>query len=198
MRRLEPLGPTESLAFLHGWSLRERVFAYAIVGGMPAYLRRFDTRVDLRTNLLREVLRPEGYLFDEVQFLLRSELSNPATYNSLLAAIARGASKLNDIATDVGVDSTTANKYLHTLRELRLVDQSIARLEEALGLLDAGVGANPGRLIENRFLAGRVRSLLDLARAGRRILDGLVRAGAVDLSSIRGALSARIEARLER
>jgi hypothetical protein len=83
-------------------------------------------------------------------------------------------------------------------RELRLVDQSIARLEEALGLLDAGVGANPGRLIENRFLAGRVRSLLDLARAGRRILDGLVRAGAVDLSSIRGALSARIEARLER
>ena len=27
-------------------------------------------------------------------------------------------------------------------RELRLVDQSIARLEEALGLLDAGMGAN--------------------------------------------------------
>jgi DNA-binding MarR family transcriptional regulator len=74
---------------------------------------------------VRECFRPEGYLFDEVQFLLRSELSNPATYNSILAAIARGSSKVGDIALDVGVDSTTANKYLTTLRELSLVEREV-------------------------------------------------------------------------
>jgi len=124
-RRLQPLLPAETLEFFPRWSLHDRILAYAILGGMPAYLRRFDDGLDLDGNLLREVLRPEGYLFDEVQFLLRSELSSPTTYNSLLSAVAGGARRLGDIALTVGVDSTTANKYLHVLRELGLVERSI-------------------------------------------------------------------------
>jgi len=170
-RRLEPLGPTESLAFLHGWSLRERVFAYAIVGGMPAYLRRFDTRVDLRTNLLREVLRPEGYLFDEVQFLLRSELHQPATYNSILGAVAKDLERVGDVAAEVGVDSTTANKYLHVLRELGLVERTVP-------LTDPDpLRSRKGRYrIADRFLAFHFRhvqphvSLIEAGR-GERVYD---------------------------
>lgn len=124
-RRLEPLTPSEALEFHPGWPLKERMLAYAILGGMPAYLRRFRSDRSIEDNLLREVLRPEGYLYDEVSFLLRTELSNPATYNSILAAVAGGASKVGDIALVVGVDSTTANKYLSTLRELRLVERAI-------------------------------------------------------------------------
>jgi len=124
-RQLEPLPPSEALRFHPGWSVEQRVLTYGILGGMPAYLRRFRDDRSIEDNLLREVLRPEGYLFDEVSFLLRSELSNPATYNSILAAIAGGAEKVGDIALVVGVDSTTANKYLHTLRELRLVERVI-------------------------------------------------------------------------
>jgi AAA+ ATPase superfamily predicted ATPase len=124
-RRLEPLAPAETLPFFPRWSMRDRVLAYAILGGMPAYLRRFDDARPLLENVARECFRPEGYLFDEVQFLLRSELSNPATYNSILAAIARGSSKVGDIALEVGVDSTTANKYLTTLRELSLVEREV-------------------------------------------------------------------------
>jgi uncharacterized protein len=124
-KRLEPLGPLETLEFFPRWSLTDRVLAYAVLGGMPAYLARFDDALSLRENMLRDMLRPEGYLFDEVAFLLRSELSNPATYNSLLASLARGAQRLNEIALDVGVDSTTAGKYLHVLRELRLVEREV-------------------------------------------------------------------------
>lgn len=124
-RRLEPLRPPEALPFFPGWSLDQRVLAYSILGGMPAYLRRFDDRRTLAENLAAELLRPEGYLFDEVQFLLSSELTNPATYNSILAAIAAGEQKVGDIALRVGVDSPTANKYLHVLRELRLVEREV-------------------------------------------------------------------------
>lgn len=124
-RRLEPLHPVDALPFFPRWKMRDRVLAYAMLGGMPAYLRRFDDSRPLLENVARECLRPEGYLFDEVQFLLRSELSNPATYNSILAAIARGNEKVGDIALDVGVDSTTANKYLTTLRELSLVEREV-------------------------------------------------------------------------
>ena len=124
-RRLLPLVPPETLSFFPRWKVRERLLAYAVLGGMPAYLRRFDDGRGLRENILREVLRPEGYLFDEVQFLLRNELSNPATYNSILSAVARGERRVGDIALSVGADSTTANKYLSVLRELGLVEREI-------------------------------------------------------------------------
>ena len=93
-RRLQPLRPLECLRFFPGWDLEDRITAFAALGGMPAYLQRFDPERGLRENLLREVLRPEGYLFDEVQFLLRSEMTSPATYNSILGAVARGSVRL--------------------------------------------------------------------------------------------------------
>ena len=124
-RRLEPLEPRDALRFFPRWPVEQGVLGYAILGGMPAYLRRFDDGRSLRENVEREVLRPEGYLFEEVQFLLRSELASPATYNSILAAVARGAQRVGEVALDVGVDSTTANKYLHVLRELRLVEREV-------------------------------------------------------------------------
>jgi len=173
-RRLEPLAPLETLAFFPRWPLRERVLAYAILGGMPAYLRRFDDALSLRENLLRDVLRPEGYLFDEVQFLLRSELSNPATYNSILAAVARGAQRLNDIAIQVGVDSTTANKYLHVLRELELVEREVPLSDP-----DPLRSRRGSYRIADRFLQFHFRHLqpsLSLIHAGRgaKVLEEIV------------------------
>lgn len=164
-RRLEPLTPAESLRFFEDWDLRQRVLAYAIVGGMPAYLRRFDQRVDLVTNLEREILRPEGYLFDEVQFLLKSEFHQPATYNSLLGAVAKGLDRVGDIAAEVGVDSTTANKYLSTLRELGLVRRTVP-------LTDPDpLRSRKGRYrIADRFLSFHFRHVqphLSLIEAGR-------------------------------
>jgi AAA+ ATPase superfamily predicted ATPase len=173
-RRLEPLQPLETLDFFPAWPVRERILAYSILGGMPAYLRRFDDSRTLRENLLRDVLRPEGFLFDEVQFLLRSELSNPATYNSLLAAVARGAQKLNDIALEVGVDSTTANKYLSTLRELRLVEREVPLTDP-----DPLRSRRGTYRIADRFLQFHFRHLqphVSLIHAGRgqRVLEQFV------------------------
>lgn len=170
-KRLEPLGPMETLDFFPRWSLEDRVLAYAVLGGMPAYLSRFDDRDGLRANLLRDMLRPEGYLFDEVAFLLRSELSNPATYNSLLASLARGAQRLNDIALDVGVDSTTAGKYLSVLRELRLVEREVPVTDP-----DPLRSRRGSYHIADRFLAFHFRHLQpnrSLIHAGRgeRVLE---------------------------
>lgn len=170
-KRLEPLSPMETLEFFPRWSLEDRVLAYAVLGGMPAYLARFDDREDLRTNVLRDMLRPEGYLFDEVAFLLRSELSNPATYNSLLASLARGSQRLNDIALDVGVDSTTAGKYLSVLRELRLVEREVPVTDP-----DPLRSRRGTYHIADRFLAFHFRHLqpnVSLIHAGRgeRVLE---------------------------
>ncbi len=173
-RRLEPLPPSDALRFFPRWDLEDRVLATSILGGMPAYLRRFDDARGLRENLLREVFRPEGYLFDEVAFLLRNELSSPATYNSLLAAIARGERKVGDIALAVGVDSTTANKYLTVLRELGLVARDVPITDP-----DPLRSRRGTYRIADRFLAFHFRHLqphLSLVNAGRgeRVLEAYV------------------------
>lgn len=174
-RRLEPLAPSESLAFFQRWKREEALLAYGIVGGMPAYLGRFDERFTLEENLLREVLRPEGYLFDEVHYLLHTELTNPSTYSSILAAVARGEERVGDVALAVGVDSPTANKYLHVLRELRLVAREVPLTDPDPLRSRRGVYR-----IADRFVAFHFRHVqphLSLIEAGRgaRVLEEFVR-----------------------
>jgi AAA+ ATPase superfamily predicted ATPase len=142
---------------------------------MPAYLGRLDERVTLEENLLREVLRPEGYLFDEVHYLLHTELTNPSTYNSILAAVARGAERVGDVALAVGVDSPTANKYLHVLRELRLVEREVPLTDPDPLRSRRGVYR-----IADRFVAFHFRHVqphLSLIEAGRgaRVLEEFIR-----------------------
>ena len=173
-RRLEPLRPSEALSFFPSWSVPDAVLAYGILGGMPAYLQRFEESASISENLMKEVLRPEGYLFDEVQFLLRTELQNPTTYNSILAAVARGADRVGDIALTVGVDSPTANKYLHVLRELRVVSRDIPLTDP-----DPLRSRRGTYRIADRFLAFPFRHVqphLSLIEAGRgaRVLEQFI------------------------
>jgi len=174
-RKLAPLPPTEALEFHPTWSLEQRVLAYGILGGMPAYLRRFNQKRDIEENLLREVLRPEGYLFDEVTFLLKTELKNPATYNSILGAVASGASRVGDIALAVGVDSTTANKYLHVLRELGLVERAIPLTDPNPLRSRRGVYRVADRFVSFHFR--HVQPHLSLIEAGRgpRVLEQYIK-----------------------
>ncbi|MEC7233423.1 MAG: ATP-binding protein [Planctomycetota bacterium] len=173
-RRLEPLRPLATLDFFPSWSIEDRVLAYGVLGGMPAYLRRFQEDRTLQENIAAEILRPEGYLFDEVQFLLRSDVTTPHTYNSILAAVAKGAERIGDIALHVGVDSPTAGKYLHVLRELRLVEREVPITDPD------PLRSRKGRYrIADRVLAFHFRHLqpnLSLVHAGRgeRVLSEFV------------------------
>jgi len=123
--RLGPLLPWEAAQFFPRWSVRERLTAYGVLGGVPAYLERFDPRQSLQANLLREAFRPQGFLYDEVHFLLRTELTQVGTYLSLLKAIAGGATRITEIAARAGLSATTASRYLTTLRALGLVRRDV-------------------------------------------------------------------------
>lgn len=82
-------------------------------------------------------------------------------------------------------------------RELRLVEDSIAQLEEAVRILqNEGRGDDAAGFLQSRFLITRVSNLLDLARTGRRIVQQLSRTGSADLSLLRGALAERVRGAL--
>ena len=139
--QLMPLSYRDSGDFFSAYSAKEKLIAYGILDGIPAYLNRFmlyplshspDTpQMTFEQHIKNELLTPQGYLFDEVNFLLRMELREPKTYASVLHAIAGGATRLNEIAQQVKLSSTDTNKYLSVLQELALVKRETPVTERA-------------------------------------------------------------------
>ncbi|WP_276257982.1 ATP-binding protein [Haloglomus litoreum] len=103
----------------------EAIRSYAVSGGTPMYLLRFDFGLSLAENIRSKILSPTAVLHSEPEFLLRTELRNPARYMSILEAVATGHTTPNKIAGATGIDSGPLSKYLQTLRRLRLIDRKV-------------------------------------------------------------------------
>ncbi|MEY3214691.1 MAG: hypothetical protein RIT28_5172 [Pseudomonadota bacterium] len=74
-------------------------------------------------------------------------------------------------------------------RELKLVRRSIQSLNDALTVLEQEtLTSDPSVMLRGRFVATRVRQLLDLARTGERLLERLSRSGELDLNPLRSWL----------
>ncbi|MFT4186856.1 MAG: ATP-binding protein [Micrococcaceae bacterium] len=98
---------------------------HAITGGIPRYLSLINTEETLRENISDSFLTPDAYLFEEPSNLLKQELRNPINYNSIITAIAEGASKQNDIATKTQIPSSTITSYLRELIALGIVEKIV-------------------------------------------------------------------------
>ena len=110
--------------FARGWSHEDRIRLYAVAGGMPDYLEEFDDRRSLREELIRLAFSPDGRLFREAPDLLRSEFTEPRTYETIVRAIARGANTPALIATQAGLSGANrTTPYLERLIELGLVER---------------------------------------------------------------------------
>lgn len=101
------------------------VKSYAVTGGTPMYLTLFDYEDSLAENIQSQILSPTAVLYNEPEFLLRTELRNPARYLSILEAIALGHTTPNEIAGATSIDSGPLSKYLQTLRTLRLIERRV-------------------------------------------------------------------------
>jgi len=73
-------------------------------------------------------------------------------------------------------------------RELRLIEEVVRRLEDALRELQGLGSVRPEVAVRVRFLVGRVEQLLGLARAGRAVVARFAQAGTLDLRGIRAAI----------
>ena len=121
--KLTPIPYYEGVRFFPAWTHEEQLLGYGICGGIPKYLELFSLYSSLREAILGEFLLPSGHLIEEPANLMKQELREPAFYNSILSAVAHGATKLNEIAQAVGTDSTNLSFYLNNLRELGIMTQ---------------------------------------------------------------------------
>ena len=129
--KLAPFYYLESAQMLSGFSNEEKIILYGITGGIPEYLFRIDNALSVQENVRALFFDTSGRLFEEPANLLKQELKNPETYNAIITAIANGSSRLNEIATKAGIETSQCSKMLATLISLGLVRKEYPITEAA-------------------------------------------------------------------
>ncbi|MEW5985620.1 MAG: ATP-binding protein [Chloroflexota bacterium] len=122
---LQPLPFSSLREFFPGWSAEERVALYAVVGGIPAYLRWLDSDLSLVRNIRQVILEPGNVFLAEPELLLHDELRDLSTYQAILRAISKGHHTLKEISDDCLIGSSSLTFHLNRLQELRLVERRL-------------------------------------------------------------------------
>ncbi len=129
--KVQALTYREVTAFHQGLCVEDQALLYGITGGVPHYINKLEVEGDLDEAVRENLLNTSSYLFEEPENLLKQELREPAIYNSVISAIASGASHANEIATKVGVESGICAKYLRVLLELGILKKETPIMEKA-------------------------------------------------------------------
>ncbi|WP_312911834.1 ATP-binding protein [Natronosalvus caseinilyticus] len=112
------------------YSPEERIFVWGTFGGTPYYLDGIDLNQTLGTILTEEVFSQNGYLHNEPEYVLRTELTDPNRYFAILTTIAAGKTTSNEIAQAIGIDGKQISTYTQKLERLRLIEREVPITEE--------------------------------------------------------------------
>ena len=175
--KLLPFDYLESAEMLPGFSNKDKIILYSVTGGTPEYLSRIDNKLPVEDNVQNLLFDPSGRLFEEPANLLKQELKMPETYNAIIAAIADGRCKLNEIATKVSIETSQCSKMLSTLVSLGLVRKEYpiteTKSKKSIYLLDdlmfvfwyrfvlpelSRITAGLGKTVCNEVFAGQISS----------------------------------------
>lgn len=119
--RVRPLDFWHASEILGSMSPENRLIAFGLAGGMPKYLAVMAGSRNPVASLAQATLPPLSGLFNEGRAVLAQELESPATYFSLLAALASGPADYATIAGRSHVEHNKVGRYLATLESLDLV-----------------------------------------------------------------------------
>ncbi len=108
------------------FTVRQSVELFGVMGGVPAYLSKWNSKQDLRTNVCRLILSPQGIFRNEAESFLGGELRELSVYNTILASIAAGNEKLNDLYTDTGYVRAKISVYLKALSAFDVVEKIVS------------------------------------------------------------------------
>lgn len=110
---MKEMGFYEAIQFFPNYSDRDKIISYSVLGGIPHYLKQFDSSLTLAENVKKNILTKGCALHSEVEFLLRQELRETPLYNSIIEAVVLDNTKLNEISMKSLVDDTSkASIYL--------------------------------------------------------------------------------------
>ncbi len=121
--KIRPFTFFEAREMLGGFAPEEQAILYGMTGGVPEYLSRIGNHMSVDENLISLFFDDNGTLFEEPVNLLKQEMREPASYHSVIAAIAGGASKLNEISVKTGLESSACSNFMTSLIQIGIVEK---------------------------------------------------------------------------
>jgi AAA+ ATPase superfamily predicted ATPase len=119
--KILPFDFFESRSYFKKFSDLDMAAVYGIVGGTPQYLLQMNDDLSLEENIKRCFLDPSNPLFEEPDNLLKQEVREPAVYNAIITAIATGSTKLSEISSKVGGETSACAAYVKNLILLGII-----------------------------------------------------------------------------
>lgn len=125
--KMKEMGFYDAVKFFPEYSPRDKVIAYAVLGGIPHYLRQWNPKLTVAENIKKNILTKGCILYSEIDFLLHQELRETPIYNSIIEAVALGNTSLNNISQKSLVEDTSKTSvYLKNLIELGIVEREFS------------------------------------------------------------------------
>ena len=125
---LKPLSFSNSKKFYPKTSFAKFLEFYMVLGGLPAYISRFNGAKNTLQNIEEQILT-QGELFNEVNFILRQEFREPTNYFTILQAISVGKRKYSEIVNSTSLESNQLTTYLQTLENLHLINKEFSVMD---------------------------------------------------------------------
>lgn len=105
---------------------------YGITDGIPQYLTFIDQNKSVKENIRGIFLKQNAPLQNEPNVLLQEELRKPATYFSILNALAHGKNRISEISQAIGMTgSSSISQYLSNLIDLEIIERKEPILEKS-------------------------------------------------------------------
>ncbi len=131
-------------------SVEKTIYANAVLGGVPEYLNYWNEKSSVKENILRIFLRKDAPLLYGAEAFLKKELRELGAYNAILASMAAGRNKLNDIYARTGFSRAKISVYIKNLIELDIVEKVFSfDASESATLVHANVQKGLYRMKDN-------------------------------------------------
>lgn len=127
------------MEFFPGFGMEECIEAYAVLGGIPGRFQHFSDKLSIRENIVRSILYKGAFLHGEGQRIVEEELRETGVYNTILASIAAGNYKLNDLYLHTEFSRAKISVYLKNLMELELVEKVFSYDTEGKANVQKGI-----------------------------------------------------------
>jgi AAA+ ATPase superfamily predicted ATPase len=127
---IQPLRFHHIKEFLPSLDKLTQMLVFSSFGTIPKYLAEYDEALSFEENVEKKILNKNSYLYSEGNFLLKEEITDSASYFSILKSIANGNRKIGAIASSLEVNSSYLSKYMLKLIELDIVEKEIPITEK--------------------------------------------------------------------
>lgn len=123
LHKIDEIGFVDLVQTLEKYDTRECVKIYSLIGGVPKYIVNWNRNRNIKDNVCRLFLNPNGLLANEVERIIGNELREQAVYSTILYSLATNKNKLNDLYIHTGFSRAKISVYINNLIDLDIVEK---------------------------------------------------------------------------